>query len=360
MQTDLPRKSDSAYFQLLERIQSGYWKIGEAIPGELKLAEQFNCSRGTIGKALTRLSHEGLVKRKTKTGTQIIRSSIERVAKSIDLDAVAFIYPSEKHEGIWRTVTGFRNAAVEIGQRTMTLTTGTDYKKEVELIVSLNELNVKGAVFYLSVQTPEDQVHISQALVRSTFPIVLACINLPGMNLPAVFFDDFHAGYTMTKHVISRGARRIGFFSSSRAPDGCHGYQWALQETGIQALPELVLLEQRMHADYEDPLREPSRRAEEYLRTHPGIEAVVCGYDYLAIGIIEAAQKLGIKVPQDLLVTGIDDFSCKSPVPLTTYRVPYEEIGQRTFSLLMERIRTGKTSVLENHVTGHLVVRESA
>jgi DNA-binding LacI/PurR family transcriptional regulator len=357
---NLLKKSDSAYLKILERIQNGYWKIGESIPGEIELAKQFRCSRGTINKALTRLSHEGLVERKTKIGTRILGNSPDRPASSIDLDAVAFIYPSEEHEGIRRTVAGFQDAARESGQRTITMTTGTDYKKEVELIASLNEFNIKGAVFYLIIQTPEDQVFISQMVVRSTFPIVLACINLPGMNLPSVIFDDFHAGYTMTKYLIGKGVRRIGFFSSSRAPDGCNGYLWALREANIEPMPELVLMEQVMHADFDNPLFEPQQRSLQYLEERPDLEAVVCGYDYLAIGMIQAAQKLGRRVPEDLLVTGVDDFSNQLPVPLTTYHVPYEEIGRKAYSVLCEKIANKHVPFLEHRLTGHLVVRSSA
>ena len=356
----LLKKSDSAYVQILEKIQSGFWKIEESIPGEIELAKQFNCSRGIINKALTRLANEGVVERKTKIGTRIISKTIERPSNSIGLDAVAFIYPSEEHEGIRRTVAGFQDAAREKGQRTITMTTGSDYKKEIEFIARLNEFNIKGAVIYLSIQTPEDQVYISQLLARSTFPIVLACINLPGMNLPAVIFDDFHAGYTMTKYLIAKGVRRIGFFASSRAPDACHGYQWALEEAKIAPMPELILMQQGMHADFKDPILEPQAKAKKYLEEATGIEAVVCGYDYLAIGMIKAAQELGMRVPEDLLVTGIDDFAIDQPVPLTTYRVPYEKIGRDAYSLLCDRISKRPTRLLENRLTGQLVVRSSA
>jgi GntR family transcriptional regulator of arabinose operon len=358
--TDLPKKTDSAYLQILEKIHIGSWKVGDRIPNELELADQFNCSRGTVGKALARLSYEGLVERKPKVGTIVTRASLERASKAFNVDGVAFIFPSEKHDGIWRTVTGFQAMAQEVGSRVMMLTTGTDFKKEVEFIGSLNEFNVRGAVIYLVIQTPQAQVYISQLLARSKFPIVLACVNLPGMNLPAVIFDDFHASYTMTKHLIQRGCRRIGFLSSSRAPDGCNGYAWALQEAGRELNSDLVSMEQNLKVDLQHPVREPREVGEVYLRAHPEVDAVVCGYDFQAIGLIQAAQALGRRVPDDLCVTGVDDFNISSPVPLTTYHVPYEDIGRKAFEILAQQIRGEKSALLTHRLRGEIVVRESA
>lgn len=356
------KKLQSIYSALRKEICEGAWMKGEKLPNETQLAKRFDCSLGTVSKAMSLLAHEGLVVRKARAGTTVVRNSDEPVANSTQLDAFAFIYPSEKHEGIRRTVAGFQDAAQENGRRTLTLTTGTDYRKEAELIARLKEFDVKGAVIYSIIQNPEDQVYVSQILSRTAFPIVLACINLPGMDLPAAFFDDFHAGYTMTKYLLGKGLRKIGFLSSSRAPDGCHGYQWALKEAGVAPMPELVLMEQGMRADFQNFLGEPVERAEEYLRARSGLEAVVCGHDFLALGVIEAAQRIGLRVPKDLKVTGIDDYgmSATAPVPLTTYHVPYEEIGKAAFQLLSEKVATGTVPLLERRLTGHLVVRKSS
>lgn len=355
-------KLQVVHTELRDKILRGEFQCGDRLPTTEELAKQFDCSVGMASKAIAMLVHSGLVEQRRGLGTRVLKNVEEESGSTLDLNAFAFIYPSEKHEGIWRTVKGFQDAAQEQGRRTITLTTGTDYKKEGELIGRLKEFDVKGAVVYSTMQGPDDQVYVSQMLSRSTIPLVLACINLPGMNLPAAFFDDFHGGYTMTKYLLGRGCKRVGLFASSRAPDACQGYRWAMQEAGVEIRPELMLMEQSMHANFQEPVREPAERAEAYLKARPDLDGVVCGCDFLALGLIEAAQRLGRRVPQDLKVIGADDFSlsASAPVPLTTYHVPYEEIGHAAFQLLCERVKNGTVPLLEHRITGEIVVRKSA
>ena len=224
----------------------------------------------------------------------------------------------------------------------------------------LAEFDVKAAAIYSTVESPEDQLLISKALVHSKFPVVLSCTGIPGLNLPSVFFDDFHAGYTMTRYLLQKGLKRIGFLSSSRTAISFRGYKWALEEASVTLDPALVDMEQHMHANYSDLTKEPEELAAIYLKRCHGLEAVVCGFDYFAAGLINAAKKLGIRIPDDLKVVGIDDFSLGTIMPLTTYHVPYEQIGRRSFQLL-ERIVGGQTpDLLEEHLKGKIVVRESA
>ncbi|MDE1467757.1 GntR family transcriptional regulator [Aurantiacibacter sp. D1-12] len=53
------------------RIISGEWKLGERIPGEVALAEEYGCSRTTVNRALQTLAQEGMVERKRKGGTRV-------------------------------------------------------------------------------------------------------------------------------------------------------------------------------------------------------------------------------------------------------------------------------------------------
>lgn len=355
-------KLQAVHAELREKILSGVFQCGDRLPTTEELSKSFDCSVGMASKAIAMLVHEGLVEQRRGLGTRVLKNEVEGGVSEVDLDAFAFIYPSEKHEGIWRTVRGFQEAGQERGRRIITLTTGTDYKKEVELIGRLKEFDVKGAVVYSTIQNPDDQVYVSQVLSRSSIPVVLACINLPGMNLPAAFFDDFHASYTMTKYLLGRGCKQIGLFASSRAPDVCLGYRWALREAGVEVQSELIMQQQSMHANFQEPVREPAALAEAYLKVRPQLDGVICGCDFLALGIVEAAVRLGRNVPDELKVTGMGDYSVSSTaqIPLTTYHVPYETIGREAFQLLCDRVANGQVPLLEHRVTGELVVRKSA
>ena len=88
----------------------------------LVLSGPSGVGKGTVSKALAVLVHEGFVERKARAGTTVTYG--KEGSKPGQLDAFAFIYPSEQHEGIWRTVKGFQDAARDAGRRVVMLTTG--------------------------------------------------------------------------------------------------------------------------------------------------------------------------------------------------------------------------------------------
>jgi DNA-binding LacI/PurR family transcriptional regulator len=365
MQAETISKHDAVYQALEQRIVDGQWKVGDQMPTEMELATAFNCSRSTMGKALARLVHEGFVARKPRLGTRVIRQSRARTKVVSDLNAYAFIFPSQQHEGVWRTVQGFQAAAQKTNRRVLMLSTDADYGKETEFITRLTEFDVRAGVIFPVLQTPKDVVHFSNMIVASTLPLVLTEMALPGTGCPAVVVDDFHAGYTMTRHLIDRGATRIGYFSNyawaSFMRDRFKGYSWAMEEAALEVPAAAVMMEPGMHPDFDNPLAEPVQLAEKFLANAGRIDAVVCSDDYLALGCLAAANVLGLKVPRDLLITGIDDYRIASDasVPLTTYHVPYEEIGRKAFETLDALSVHGPGISLEIQVRGTLVIRET-
>ncbi len=359
-------KLESVYRILEDRISTGVWPLDSVIPTEVQLASEFECSRSTIGKAVARLVHAGMVNRRTRVGTRVISSSVGQNRPFVELDAFAFIYPSERHEGIWRVVEAFQNAARVQNRRVVTLSTGVDYRKEVEAIARLSEFDVKGVAIYPIFQTARDQIHFAQVLMEAKFPMVLVELSIPGFGWPAVVIDGFDAGYTMTKYLISRGVRRIGFLSNyawtPSMRDRYLGYRRALHESGIEEDLGAVMLEHSMHANFSDPLNEPTYLGLEYLDRRPKVDAVVCGDDFLAQGLLIAATRKGMKVPDDLKITGVSDYTISplAETTLTTYRVPCEKIGQRTFELLHSQVSNNKHSSEETFIQGEIIIRKTA
>ena len=369
MQAESVKKLDQVYAEIESRLVSGKWKVGERIPTESQLAEEFGCSMGTVSKAISRLTHSyaGVLERRTRGGTRVMRDIRESTsgAPSLDLDACAMVFPGEPHEGIWAVVRGFQQAAQAVGRRTVMLTSGPDVRKEAEIIGRLSEFDVKGAVVYPIIPEPRDQVLFAQMVLACRFPIVFADVNLPGVGCPAVIVDGFHAGYTMTRHLIDQGLRKIGFLANyawvTSTRDRYLGYRRAMEESGIDVNDGWVRLDPAMHPNFSNPMAEPFRIARDYLRGCGDVEGVVCANDFLALGCLGVAKEMGISVPGRLRVVGIDNFSAaaNSEPALTTYRSPHEEIGRRSFEILNAQIKGAQPQVLENQVRGEIVVRAS-
>lgn len=374
-------KLESVYALLKRRITDGIWQVGERIPTEVELARELDCSRSTIGLAIARLVNERLVERRPRLGTRVTRATSALDADPTttapaptlpQLDAYAYIYPSELHEGIFRTVQGFQLAARDENRRVVTLTTGADYKKEAEFVGRLPEFDVKGAVMNPLISAVQEQALFANVLRASRIPIVLAGALLPGSGCPCAMVDSFHAGYTVTKHLVERGARKIGFLANHAwihfMTDRHQGYRWALRESGLSAPERGIRLVDTRRIDFTDPLAEPTELARAYLANlRPGaVDAVVCADDHLATGLIRAALERGLRVPRDLRIVGIGDLSLpvQDGITLTSYQVPYAEIGRAAFQLLETCVNNRHTAsdVVPDSVLieGRMVARASS
>lgn len=365
MQVENQSKLDLVHDVIEKRIIDGEWHIGDQIPTETQFAEEFGCSRGTVSKAISRLTHDGLVQRRTRAGTRVLKNSVGRSRESVQLDACAFIYPSEQHEGIRRVAQGFQDAAREAKRRLVTLTTGTDFRKEAEIIGRLGEFDVKGAVVYPVLPEMKDRLYFAQMLTACRFPVVLVDIALPGFGGPAVVVDGFHAGYTMTRHLLAQGLRRIGLLANyawvPAAQNRYRGYCWALEEAGIERRPDWAVLDPSMRPNFEHPQDEGRLLTKRFLENARDLEGVVCGDDFLALCCLASAKELGLQVPDQLKVVGIDDYavSAQSEPALTTYHIPYEQMGREAFQMLNRLLQGERLSAAEAQVRGNIVVRQS-
>lgn len=364
------QKAEMIHAELRKELLDGRWKVGDRLPTEAELAERFECSQGTVNKAVALLVHEGMIERGRRTGMRVLSTSAHTArAGGVELDAFAFIYPSERHEGIHRMVRGFQDVALECGRRVVTLPTGTDYNKEAEFVSRLVEFDVKGAVVVPLIPTIDAQLHFSRTIMNPPIPVVIAGANLPGLGCSSVQMDNFHAGYVMTRRQIERGCKGIGFFSnrswSGYIRDRYQGYRLALSEAGVAENAEWVMLNEGMNIDFEDPLKEPTQLAREYLKnTYDDIgsqlSAVVCADDFLGFGMLTAALERKLDVPGDLAISGMDDYlTIKAPggIGLTTYHIPYEEIGQSAFRLLEEQVQGTPRKVAETLIAGRVIER---
>lgn len=76
----------------------------------------------------------------------------------------------------------------------------------------------------------------------------------------------------------------------------------------------------------------------------PGPSAIICGNDVLAVGAVRAAQRLGLRVPKDISITGFDDIELASVIlpGLTTVHVPHRQMGVLAARQLWHMV-TGET-----------------
>jgi DNA-binding LacI/PurR family transcriptional regulator len=176
-------------------------------------------------------------------------------------------------------------------------------------------------------------------LARSGVPVVFIDAHENTGAFPRVLGDDVAGGELATKHLLEMGHRRIGFvgdafdnpfgFTSSR--DRFEGYRRALASAGPDAADQPVLL--GSHGRYE-----ARDLAAKMLVQTDRPTAIFAASDTQALGVLAAAQDLGLHVPDDLSVIGYDDIEACDFVGLTTVRQHLFESGRRGAQLLIAEI----------------------
>ncbi|HKE96568.1 MAG TPA: LacI family DNA-binding transcriptional regulator [Povalibacter sp.] len=180
---------------------------------------------------------------------------------------------------------------------------------------------------------------------------------LPGMH--TVRIDNRAAARTLTAFLVRLGHRRIGFITGSlRNGDSLErlaGYKDALGVAEIPVLPELI-------RPGEFTFDSGRAAAQQLLGLQDRPTAIVASNDDMAAGTAWAAQQRGLKLPDDLSVTGFDDTptALKTWPPLTVIRQPIAAMVERGVSLLTSS--TPRVAGSEPHDTileYELVERES-
>ena len=176
-------------------------------------------------------------------------------------------------------------------------------------------------------------------LERSDVPIVFIDARENTTSLPRVLGDDVAGGELATQHLLAMGHRRIGYvgdafvnpfgFTSSR--DRFAGYQRAMVEAGQAPADGHVAL--GAHGRYE-----ARDLAAHMLAQADRPTAIFAASDTQALGVLAAAQDLGLHVPDDLSVIGYDDIEACDFVGLTTVRQHLFESGRQGAQLLMSEI----------------------
>lgn len=161
-----------------------------------------------------------------------------------------------------------------------------------------------------------------------------------------------------TQHLINQGWQRIAYIGLPAelmcADDRLAGYRRALARNGMVYDPALVV---------NVPITEAAgyQAMTQFLAQEDPPDAVVASSDELALGAMDAAQKQGLVVGQDVAVIGFDDIpsATRGNPPLTTIRQPMYEIGTRLGHMLIQIIKGEALEERQVILPPTLVIRES-
>lgn len=194
--------------------------------------------------------------------------------------------------------------------------------------------------------------------LRAGVPTVLLDAHHPRLN--RAIANDIVGGRIATQHLVDLGHRRIGYVSDPlenpfrfvSSHNRYTGYRQALDEAGI-------LFRADYHRQGEHGRHQAREMAQSLLSLPERPTGIFAASDIQAMGVLEAAQRLHLDVPNDLSVIGYDDIETAEYLRLTTMSQGLFESGQEAVRLLLEAIDEPSAEPMCSQVLPQLVVRNT-
>ncbi len=255
---------------------------------------------------------------------------------------------------------GIETTAQQSGYSLFIAASQHDPEREDAIVQTMVEHRVEGVIICSS----SFGAQRGRRFVEYEVPIVAVNNQAPEDYRYSIHHDDVDGSGQLTRHLIALGHRRIAYLGNALAGrtnvDRLSGYEQQMQA---------ALLELPGGYVHEIPYRNPGTvapAAEHFLRMEVRPTAIVCYNDMMAVGLLQAVQRAGLRVPQDMSVTGFDNiiFSAYTSPPLTTFDQPKRFIGEEAGRLLLSLLDRSPAQAAEgsDHVRvlrGRLLVRES-
>jgi GntR family transcriptional regulator, arabinose operon transcriptional repressor len=362
MAADTPREAPKFKIildALRESIISGEYREGARLPSEAELVRRFGVSRMTIVKAFKDLQQQGLVIRRPGSGTFVAPSGLESRLFGLLIPELG---QTEIFEPICQGMTQYQSGSKA------SLLWGNSFVKSDQNEEATRELchefirqRVSGVFFApLELVPAKDEVNrmVLAALKKAQIPVVLLdrCVD----SYPAraeydlVGIENRRAGYGATIHLVRLGATRIAFLgkrlSASTVDARIAGYREALIASNLPRREDLVTRG--------DPADESLVRT---LLGKQRPDAILCANDLTAATLMRTLIGLGVNIPDEIRIVGIDDVKYASllPIPLTTQHQPCQDIGKVAMATMFERLKNPDLPIREISLNCRLVIRKS-
>lgn len=341
---------------LKEEILMGRVNPGDRIPSENELADRLSMSRHTVRKAISILVNEGFLYTEHGRGTFVMDRSVRR-SESRNIGVITtyiseYIFPN--------VIQGIDRVLADRGYSIILKSTNNEPAREAQCLADMLGKNVEGLIVEPTKSALfTDNLKYFQALDAQRIPYVFIHGHHPQLeSKPEVLLNDESGMRRVVSWLASLGHRRIAGFFKADDVQGINrhkGYAKALAECGLSYDPDLVVW---YHTEDRDT--KPAAALLSMLRLPQGIDALACYNDQLAVRLLDELALIGVKVPEDISVTGFDDSYLAQAARLTSMSHPKEKLGEAAAEWLMEMLNADASATPSTRIIEpELIVRES-
>ncbi len=293
------------------------------------LARELNISASTVSRALH--DHPRISK--------ATRDAVRKIAKRYNYQpnvmatslrqgrskTVGVIVPRINRNFFSNVIGGMEKVLAASGYQLMICQTHEKLEDEKAALQTLVNARVGAIILSVSLETTGDD-HI-RTLQDQGIKLLFFDRIIQNLDAGSVVIDDRLGGFLNTKHLIRQGYRKIIHVTG---PDHItiyrarkRGYLEAMNESGIEVLPEWIMEKPLVQAGGEEAFYEG-------VQLKGGVDAFFCAGDFAALGVMHAAQESGRKVPDELGVSGFgnEPFTAFIQPSLTTVDQRGDEMGK--------------------------------
>jgi LacI family transcriptional regulator len=252
-------------------------------------------------------------------------------------------------------IRGIEDALAEGGYTAILANTDNDAGREQAILENMLARRVDGLIL----ATARRRDPVVERCIAEDLPAVLINRTVDSGAVSSVVNDDAFGIQLVVRHLIDRGHTRLAHLAGPPTLSTGHArhraFLAALKAAGVRSDPRRVVA----CAAFSE--QEGRRGFLELWAKDRSFTAVVAANDLLALGCYEAARELGLRVPEDLAVTGFNDmpFVDKLHPPLTTVRIPHYRMGGQAARTLLGQLRNRDAPVEHVMLRPELVVRGS-
>ncbi|MBI2421391.1 MAG: GntR family transcriptional regulator [Candidatus Hydrogenedentes bacterium] len=318
-------------------IDGGDLHEGARIPSEIELAAQYGVSRNPTRQALRELELEGYITRTRRRGSFVAPHAKRNNQLSMTQGrALAILCPNVRTVNVREIVNGFIQGVGERGFHAMVYFMECTDKRQSELLSDIRQSGLAGVALWLSDDCDETLAKLDY-FRKINYPFVLFDRYVREREWDFVVTDNEYLTYTLTKALLAKGHRNIGFFISSQSntanEDRKAGYQRALKEAGISNVEEFAAA---LDPDENNHTADISRIIARKERP----SAIVCAQDWTAMKVSVELHRLGYAIPQDVVLASVDDgeIALHPDLEIVTAKQDTIEMGRMSADTLMRRV----------------------
>lgn len=354
-ENEIPRYMQVVH--LLKRMmEDKRFKVGEVIPSENELTDQFKVSRTTIRKALEKLQDEGLIEKRQGKGSVYMGNKRKVLGSTL----IGVIMPSIT-EDIYPMITrGVEEVSHEFNYSILYGCTNGSKEKEIKLMQQFKDKNIEGLIFEptLSATLTERSPGI-KFFNELNIPKIIVNHQLDGIEHNYVTMDDELGGEIGIKHLIDMGHKKIACIYRDDVCSGNARYRGYL--TGMKKASLPIVKEYQMPIS-EFCINDAYQCTKKLMELEDPPTGIFYFNDEFAIEGYRYLKENSISVPEQLSIMGFDDTERGAffEVPISTISHAKSLIGRWAADLLFESI--SRREIESNYnisISPKLIIRDS-